>query len=164
MNKALNKAVKEVNSRNAPVSEPLAHRQGINHPTPQVPPQVTVTMSDSQAQSWVQVSFSDSLTDVSKPHNLKLGETPQTKTLSLKLFWVQTSPPLFPPFWLHLTHMEVPRPGIESEPHLQTMPWKPHQFLNILARLRIKQAMPQTSWIINPLYLGRNSQMPPPYI
>ena len=41
-------------------------------------------------------------------------------------------------FWLHLWHMEIPRPGIKSEPQLWSMPQL------------------QQHWILNPLCQGLN--------
>ena len=46
-------------------------------------------------------------------------------------------PTFSPLFQLHLWHMEVPRPGNESEPQLQSMPQlQPCQILNLLHHSR----------------------------
>ena len=62
-------------------------------------------------------------------------------------------------FWLHLQHMDVPRPGSKSKPQLQPKPqlcqWL---ILNPLCQLGIELTLPQRQRrILNPLCYSGNS-------
>ena len=69
-----------------------------------------------------------------QPHCLlSLADQGMQRTLSGHITNVYTSLQSLFFLWPHLCHMEIPRPGIESEPQLRSTPYQqPHQIFNPL--------------------------------
>ena len=64
--------------------------------------------------------------------------------------------------WPHLRHMEVPGPGIESKPQLQSMPQLARSFNPLHEAVGLNPSLCSDTWhcnqIFNPLHHNRNSR------
>lgn len=91
-------------------------------------PILTTQTPSSHAQSLGSSSFPHDFQIITKNENLLLhvlGQIPNKLNHNVFAFLFVC----FLVLWPYLWHMEVPRPGIESEPQLQSMPLQQHWIL-----------------------------------